>query len=102
MLAAIGIAVASKVLLAFRINVNWDEFYFLSLVHDHARGTLATALQTFHVHLFSWLLAIGGEIAQIIAARVVMAFLATGSAFMVYGIARRYAPRPGALFAMLG
>src|SRR5690606_10392674 len=36
-------------------EVNWDEFHYLSLVFEHRRGELHQALQTFHVHLFSWL-----------------------------------------------
>ena len=44
MASAIGVALASKLLLAFRSNIHWDEFYFLSMVHDYARGDLATGL----------------------------------------------------------
>jgi hypothetical protein len=102
MATAIGIALVSKLPLAFRINLHWDEFYFLSMVHDYARGDLATAFQTFHVHLFSWLPHLDGEVTQIIAARLVMVALATGSALAIYGIARHFAPRGGALFAVLG
>jgi len=102
MAIAIGFALASKLLLVFRINVHWDEFYFLSLVHDYVRGDLAGSLQTFHVHLFSWLTLLDGEVAQVIAARLVIAALATGSALAIYGIARCFAPRGAALFAVLG
>ncbi len=102
MASAIGVALASKLLLAFRSNIHWDEFYFLSMVHDHARGDLAVGLQTLHVHLFSWLARLDGEVSQVIAARMVMAALAAGSALAIYGIARRFASRGGALFAVLG
>jgi hypothetical protein len=101
LLTAIGIALASKLALAFRINVHWDEFYFLSLVWDYVRGELSTGLQTFHVHLFSWLPRLDGEIREIIAARLVMAVLAAGSAGLIYGIVRRVVPRGAALFAVL-
>lgn len=100
--AAIAAAAALKVLLDFRINVHWDEFYFLSLVHDYVRGALAARHQTFHVHLFSWLTQIDGEIDQVIAGRLAMTVLALGSAALIYGIARRFAARGGALFAVLG
>ncbi len=100
--AGIGVAFATKLLLVFRINIHWDEFYFLSFVHDHVRGDLATGFQTFHVHLFSWLLYLDGEIRQIIAARLVMAVAAAGSALLIFGIARRFASRGGALFSVLG
>ena len=102
MASAIGVALTSKLLLAFRSNIHWDEFYFLSMVHDYARGDLATGLQTFHVHLFSWLPWLDGEVSQVIAARMVMAALAASSALAIYGIARRFASRGGALFAVLG
>lgn len=102
MAGVVLLALAFKFLLAFRINVHWDEFYFLSFVHEYARGALALRHQTFHAHLFSWLPSIDGEIQQVIAARLVMAVLATGSACLIYGIARRFAARGGALFAVLG
>jgi hypothetical protein len=100
--AAVVAALVFKLVLAFRMNVHWDEFYFLSLVHDYLRGVLASRLQTFHVHLFSWLPALGfDEVGQIIAGRVVMAFVAIGSALAVYGIARQFMPRASALFGVL-
>jgi hypothetical protein len=99
---AVAAACALKVLLAFRINVHWDEFYYLTFVHEHARGELAVRHQTLHVHLFSWLPRIESEIGQVIAGRLVMAMLAMGSAALIYGIARRFATRGGALFAVLG
>lgn len=49
------LAVAANFLLAARQNINWDEFNYLTLVHTYLRGELATRLQTFHVHLFTWL-----------------------------------------------
>ena len=40
-LVLIGLAFALKLHLAFAMNVNWDEFYYLALVHDYLRGTLS-------------------------------------------------------------
>ena len=58
------------------LNVNWDEFFFLSHVHDLARGELALVLQGSYTHLFSWLLLLpGDEMQQIVAARCVMVAL---------------------------
>jgi hypothetical protein len=100
---AIILALALKFLLAFRINIHWDEFYFLSLVHDYLRGELAGRLQTFHVHFFSWLPIVGtGEINQIIAGRLTMVLCAIVSTLLVYGIARRFVSRGGALFGVFG
>jgi hypothetical protein len=102
LVAAVTGACLAKFFFAFRINVHWDEFYFLSLVHDHLRGALESRLQAFHVHLFSWLpLISGGEIDQIIAGRLVMACLAVGSAGLVYAICRHFVDRGPALFAVL-
>ena len=86
----------------FITNVNWDEFFYLSLVHRYINGELTQRLQTFHVHFFSWL---GGlsqnELDQIIAARAVMWLLTVGSTWLIYSIARRYASKFGALVAVL-
>lgn len=95
-------ALLIRFVFVWRIAVNWDEFYFLELVHQYARGELTIRPQTFHVHLFSWLPALGwSEAGQIIAARVVMALLSCGSAALIYGIARRFLARRSALFALL-
>ena len=102
MLAAILVAVIAKFVLTLRININWDEFYFLEFVHQYSRGELTGRFQTFHVHLFSWLPALGWEVPdQMVAGRFVMALLATASACLTYAIARRFVTRRGALFALL-
>lgn len=102
LLLLVAAALVIRFALVFRLNVNWDEFYFLSFVHDYLRGTVASPLQTFHVHLFAWLPALfGDEIAQIFAGRTVMAMLAAADAFLLYGIGRRFLTRAGALFGVL-
>ena len=102
MLAAILAAVAAKFWLILRINLNWDEFYFLELIHQYASGALTGRFQTFHVQLFAWLPALGWEVPdQVVAGRLVMAVLATASAYLTYAIAGRFVTRRGALFALL-
>lgn len=102
LLGAIAVAVALKFLLIFRINIHWDEFYFLSFVHDYARGTLDARFQTFHVHFFAWLTGLGtDEIGQMLVARGVMAVLASASALLIYGIVRRFVSREASLFSAL-
>ncbi len=65
-----------KVLLVWRLNVNWDEFFFLSHVHDLARGDLALVFQSLGHHLFRWLVTLGGdEMREIVAGRLMMTFL---------------------------
>ena len=38
--SVIGLTLFAHVFLLLRLNVNWDEFFFLSFVYDYARGTL--------------------------------------------------------------
>jgi hypothetical protein len=103
LMGALAVTFALKFLLVFRININWDEFYYLSFVQDYLRGTVSDRFQTLHVHFFSWLpAAAGNEIGQIIVARLVMVGCATASAFLLYGIARRFLSRDSALFGLLG
>jgi hypothetical protein len=100
---ALALALALKLVLIFRININWDEFYYLSFVQDYLRGTVSERFQTIHVHFFAWLPTVAeGEIAQILIARVIMACCAIGSALLLLGIARRFLSREGALFGVLG
>lgn len=97
-------------LLKFRlvplINVNWDEFYFLSRIHELDRGELQAAFQTFHVRLFTWLLSMPGvEVDQVIAGRWFAFALRLGSCVLGFLIGRRVFGATGALlsvFATLG
>lgn len=102
----IVLAIAGCVLLqlnlVFTQAINWDEFRFLADVHRYARGELAEPLQTFHVHLFGWLLWLPfDEIGQIIAARLAMLVVECGTIGMIYGCARRFMPIAAALMAAL-
>ncbi|MEX0809108.1 MAG: hypothetical protein WD044_10310 [Dongiaceae bacterium] len=101
-LAAILLTLGVQFLLVFRININWDEFHFLSFAYEYARGGLTARLQTLHVHLFAWLPGSRAiEIDEIVAGRLVMATLACGSAMLIYAIARRFLSRRAALFGLL-
>jgi hypothetical protein len=102
LMAALGLAACGHAYAVVHRNVNWDEFYFLSFVFDHARGTLATPIQTFHVHIFGWLTSIPGqEVEQIVAARSVYFLLLAATCTCIYRIARRTTSVDGALFAVL-
>jgi hypothetical protein len=88
--------------LAFVRQVNWDEFYFLSRIHEHGRETLATAVQTMHVHLFGWLAQVPGhEIDQIVAARTIMLLLLFGTAILIHRVSTRFLSQDAALLAVL-
>ncbi len=94
-----GLAVRVNVL--GHLNVNWDEFYYLSQVFDHDRGGLTLRLQTFHVHFFGWLARVSGnEVDQIVAARAVMLGLQAVACVALYRIARRLTGANAALFAV--
>jgi hypothetical protein len=88
--------------LALTRSINWDEFQYLRLVHEFARGELTVPLQTLHVRLFAWLpgLDIAG-VDQILCGRVAMfacLLMTTGAIIM---LARRFAGWSAALVAAL-
>jgi hypothetical protein len=79
-----------KFVLAGRLNVNWDEFYFLSMVHSLKRGELVDFYQTAYTHLFTWLAWVSpNEISQIVAARVPMLALFAITAVLIAKLAAR-------------
>lgn len=81
--------VAYKGFLTSRINVNWDEFYFLTFVHEFVRGEMTAVMQSAYTRLFVWLPYLpGDEIAEIVVARLVMVILLGVSAFLVWKLAR--------------
>ncbi|MFZ5654732.1 MAG: glycosyltransferase family 39 protein [Pseudomonadota bacterium] len=98
---AAGAVVLAKLNIAHLYHINWDEFLFLSAVHDYLRSDLQGALHTFHVHLFGWLAGMGDETEQIIAARWAMVALQVGTGLLLYRIGRRFFAAPAALFAVL-
>lgn len=98
----LALAIFTRGYWIFVANINWDEFYYLSFVHQYLNGNLTRQLQVFHVHFFEWLPAISeNEANQIIAARVVMLALQLLTALFLLAIARRFFRVSGALFAVL-
>ena len=103
LLLLIGLALALKLQLIFRLNVNWDEFFRLSHVHTYLRDELSIPLQTFFVHFFSWLPVVStNEVDQVIAARLVMFGLTLGSGALTYLIGRLFLSKAASLFSVLG
>jgi hypothetical protein len=87
---------------AFVANLNWDEFYYLSQVHQYRNGVLLLQLQTLHVHLFGWLPFVSdNEIHQIFAARVFLWLLSIASCRLIYEIARKFCSKEAALLSAL-
>jgi len=86
----VGLMVLLRFHTLHRLNVHWDEFFFLSKIYSYLRGDLAGALQTGHVHAFTWLRFVADdEIGQIIAARTVMLGLQVATCWFIYAVTRR-------------
>ena len=99
-LAVIALLIA-KILLIWRININWDEFYFLSHVYSLARGDLDLLMQTAYTHLFVWATwREADEIVEIHLLRLSMWPLFALSCFLLYRLALRWASPTGAWFAV--
>ena len=99
---AIAAVACAQIWLVFHLNVNWDEFNHLSVVHDQLLGELDRPLQTFHVHLFGWLAQLPlGEIGQITVGRAIMLVCELGTATLIYGIARQFVRPWAAVFGAL-
>ena len=95
-------AVAIELRLVLLLNLSWDEFHYLSRIYEHSRGELPYRLQTLHVALFSWLPRVSqSEVEQILAARWVMFAFGIGTRVLLYGIARHFVSRVGALCTVL-
>jgi hypothetical protein len=94
-------ALLAQAWLALAMEINWDEFYFLSQIHEYQRGELTKALQTIHVHLFGWVTAAGDEIRQVEAGRLAMLLCEAATCALVYALARSFFSRTASLFAVL-
>jgi hypothetical protein len=95
-------AVFLKFHLFVRFPVNADEFYYLDLVHTYPRGELSTPIQSFHVHLFSWLTRVSdNEVLQVLQGRKVMSFLFLGAGIFLFLLGRYLMGTPGAAFSVL-
>lgn len=102
LIALLGIIFIIRALVLFHYEINWDEFFYLSQIHDYRTGRLGLALQTFHVHFFTWLdLVSKNEAYQIVAARLVMLFLQGITSYMIYKCSRLHSSHNASLFAAL-
>ena len=91
-----------QVLMVFRFEVNWDEFFLLDWVYKWNSGELDLVLQTIYFRAFTWLPATSNnEVSQIVAARLVMlACLGASSAF-IYSICRKFTTKTAALLSLI-
>lgn len=100
--AAVLAILAAKLLLAWRINVNWDEFFYLNHVHALARGDLELLMQGAYAHLFRWVAMLDlQEVDQVAWLRVPMWALLVVSVGLLYRLMRRFATPTAAAFAVL-
>lgn len=84
------------------INVNWDEFYFLTHVHALLRGDLDIPFQTTYAQAYRWLRWVGAdEMAQIHAARLSMFLLLALAVWQIVRLASRWTSPVAALTAAL-
>lgn len=98
--ALVLVTLVLRYLLIERTNVNWDEFYFLTAVHEQARGQETRLFQTAHGHIFSWLASLPvHELDQVLVGRYVMFLLATVSAGLLGWLGKRLIGGGAGLFA---
>ena len=103
-LAACGCAalLIAKLALVRRLNINWDEFHFLSDVYALQRGVLTEPFLGVYTHLFTWLTRTGGdEIDQILVARLAMFACLIGTCWGLWKLACRWTSPGVALVAPL-
>lgn len=100
--ATILVILGIQVLFLFLFNINWDEFYFLSLVFEYSNGTLSKSLQTFHVHLFGWMSRLDwDEIRLVLLGRTIMLVCELLTLAFIFLIARNFVDTRFALLGVL-
>ena len=101
-LAGLVLFLALQSILAFRLNINWDEYFFLSHIHTFLGERPLDPMQTFHVRLLAWLPSLPfNDPDQIVAGRLIMMFCQLGALFCVYRIAMQLASAQAALVAVV-
>ncbi|WP_340586669.1 hypothetical protein [Erythrobacter alti] len=100
--AALVVVFALQLHLVFTRSINWDEFHYLALVHELARGELAHPLQSFHARLFAWLPLLELPcVDQVVRGRLVMWLCEIASCAAITVIARRFVTLDRALCCAL-
>jgi hypothetical protein len=83
--------VALQVDLLLVKSINWDEFFFFSLIQQLRDGSLDHALQTFPARIFTFLRLLPlGPIDQLLAGRAAMLGCELIAVAALFGIARRF------------
>jgi hypothetical protein len=90
-IAALCLIVALQADLLVVKSINWDEFFFFSMIQQLHDGSLEHALQTFPTRIFAFLRLLPlGPIDQLLAGRAVMLGCELVAAAALFGIARRF------------
>ena len=101
-LAALAIAAGLQFTLVLRRAINWDEFWYYSLIEKFAAGSLSNPLQTVHVHLFGWLVALPGNgVDHIVTGRLFMAGAEFVTLTSIAAIAAHFTDRKTGLLCAL-
>lgn len=102
LLSLLGCIAVVQLWLVFRLNINWDEYWYLSQIYEFNRGALRTPFQTIHVHLFSWLPAIPiSEADQVVIGRCVMILCEFVTLALIFDISRKLFSPADALIALI-
>ena len=100
--ALITAALLAQAVLITRLNVNWDEYWFLGRIYAANAGILKEPLQNFHVHLLAWVPGIPlGPVDQVIVGRMFMLACELVSLIALYLICRRFSDRQSALMVVV-
>jgi len=99
---ALCVIVALQADLLLVKSINWDEFFFFSMIQQLHDGSLEHALQTFPTRIFAFLRLLPlGPIDQLLVGRAVMLGAELVAAAALFGIARRFCDvRAAALCAL--
>lgn len=98
----LSIFIILQTILLVKLNINWDEYFFLSHINAYRQGLLTDPMQTFHVRLLGFLAELPlADPDRIIAGRLFMFLCEVGSLYAVYRIARCFVDHEAALFAPL-
>ena len=97
----VALFLALQAALAFRLNINWDEYWFLSQIHLANAGALREPFQTFHVRLLFWVAELPlSDADQVAAGRLTMLACEAAALTCLYAIARRCAGAAAALIVV--
>lgn len=100
--ALVGLMAALHLSMVLGRSLNWDEFWFYSLIGQVARGESIQPLQTIHTRFFVWWLPAlpGNEIDHILTARLFMLACLAVTSLGIFLVAERFAHRRAALIAV--